>query len=70
VAGNPQPGKFRSKNKDNPGDTFDSTSHNDVANFQNSLRGIAEYLHTTYCAHIADAILKMTMVDIKIPKIP
>ena len=65
----PCPGnKFKSRNKDIANDlTFDNTGPNDAANFQHALRGIADYLHTTYSADVADAICHMKTVVIDIP---
>ncbi len=45
--------KFRSRNKDIAEDlTFDNTGPKDVANFQNSRKGIKNYFQVTYCADI------------------
>ncbi len=53
----PQGKKFKSRNKDLPDDlTFDNTGPNKAANFQHALRGIADFLHTTYSVDVAGAI--------------
>jgi hypothetical protein len=72
AAGGTQTGnKFRSRNKDIAEDlVFDNTGPNNAANFQNSLKGIANYLHTTYCADVSDAVRKMEAVVIEIPEPP
>jgi hypothetical protein len=63
--------KFKSRNKDLPDDlTFNNTGPNDAANFQHALRGIADFLHTTYSVDVADAIRTMKDVVITIPKPP
>ena len=59
--------KFPTRNKDIP-DTvvFDNTGQVDAANFQRSLKGMANYFHTTYNAEVSDAILKMEDVIITV----
>jgi hypothetical protein len=49
---------------------FDNTGHNDAANFQRSLKGMANHLHTTYSAEVAEAILKMQAVSINVEDQP
>jgi hypothetical protein len=49
---------------------FDNTGYNDAANFQRSLKGLAFFLHTTYSAEVAEAILKMQAVLINIDDQP
>jgi hypothetical protein len=49
---------------------FDNTGHNDAANFQRTLKGLANFLHTTYSAQVASAILKMQAVTIPIEDEP
>ena len=52
--------KYPTRNKELPENlVFDNTGHNDAANFQRSLKGLAIFLHTTYSAEVAAAILKM-----------
>ena len=45
---------------------FDNTGHNNAANFQRSLKGLAIFLLTTYSAEVAEAILKMQAVSITV----
>ncbi len=45
---------------------FDNTGHNDAAKFQRSLKGLTNYVHTTYSAEVAKAVLKMQAVLIKV----
>ena len=73
ASGTPSSGnKLKGRNKDLSDDlTFDNTGPNDAANFQHALRGIADFLHTTYSADVADAIRTMVKeVVITIPKPP
>ena len=69
AGGTPSPGnKFKSRIKDIAEDlTFNNTGPNNVVNFQHALRGIADYLHTTYSVDVADAIHHMKVVVIDIP---
>jgi hypothetical protein len=58
--------KYPTRNKDLPKNlVFNNTGHNDAANFQRSLKGLANYLHTTYSAEVAKAVLKVQAVSIK-----
>jgi hypothetical protein len=72
AGGTPSSGnKFKSRNKDLPDDlTFNNTGPNDAANFQHALRGITDFLYTTYSADVADTIRTMKDVVITIPKPP
>jgi hypothetical protein len=49
---------------------FDNTGHNDTANFHRTLKGLANFMHTTYSAEVASAILKMQAVTIPIEEEP
>jgi hypothetical protein len=49
---------------------FDNTGQNDAANFQRSLKGMANFMHTTYSAEVAEVILKMQAVTIPIQEEP
>jgi hypothetical protein len=49
---------------------FDNTGQVDAANFQRALKGMAIFLHTTYSAEVADAILKMQPVVINVEESP
>ena len=63
--------KYPTHNKELPENlVFDNTGHNDAANFQRSLKGLANYLHTTYSAEVAEAVLKMQAVLIKVDDQP
>ena len=63
--------KFKSRNKDIPEDVvFDNTGQNDAANFQHAVQGMANYLHTTYCAEVGEAIRMMKEVTITLPNPP
>jgi hypothetical protein len=65
------PNKYPTCNKDLPEDlVFDNTGHNDAANFQRTLKGLANFLHTTYSAEVTSAILKMQKVTIPIEDEP
>lgn len=63
--------KFPTRNKEIP-DTvvFDNTGQVDAANFQRSLKGMANYFHTTYSAEVSDAILTMKDVIITVDDEP
>jgi len=63
--------KFPTRNKEIP-DTvvFDNSGQVDAANFQRSLKGMANFLHTTYSAEVSDAILKMKEVVITVEDEP
>ena len=59
--------KCPTRNKELPESlVFDNTGHNNAANFQRSLKGLANYLHTTYSAEVAEAVLKMQLVSIQV----
>jgi hypothetical protein len=59
--------KYPTRNKELPDNlVFDNTGHNDVANFQRSLKGFSNYMHTTYSAEVAEALLKMQAVTITV----
>ena len=63
--------KYPTRNKELPENlVFDNTGYNDAANFQRSLKGLANYLHTTYSAEVADAIFKMQAVSINVDDQP
>jgi hypothetical protein len=63
--------KYPTRNKELPKNlVFDNTGYNDAANFQSSLKGLANHLHTTYSAEVADAILKMQAVSINVEDQP
>ena len=63
--------KYKSRNKDIPDDVvFDNAGQNDAANFQHAVQGMANYLHTTYCAEVGEAIRLMKEVTITLPNPP
>jgi hypothetical protein len=63
--------KFMTRNKELPENlVFYNTGQNDAANFQRSLKGIANYLHTTYSAEVSNAVLKMQEVIITVEEEP
>jgi len=76
VGGGGSPGqttaaKYPTHNKELPENlVFDNTGHNDAANFQRSLKGLANFMHTTYSAEVAEAILKMQAVSINVDDRP
>ena len=70
-SGNTRNDKHPTRNKDFPKTlVFDNTGHNDAANFQCTLKGLANFLHTTYSAEVASAVLKMQAVTITIKDEP
>ena len=63
--------KYPTRNKELPENlVFDNTGQNDAANFQRTLKGMANFLHTTYCAEVSEAILKMQAVTITVDDLP
>jgi hypothetical protein len=63
--------KYPTCNKELPDSlVFDNTGPIDAANFQRSLKGLANYMHTTYSAEVADALLKMQAVSINVDHQP
>jgi hypothetical protein len=63
--------KYPTCNKELPKNlVFDNTGHNDAANFQHSFKGLANFMHTTYSAEVAEVILKMQAVSINVDDQP
>ena len=63
--------KYPTRNKELPETlVFDNTGQNDAANFQRTLKGLANYLHTTYSAEVSEAILTMKAVTITVDDQP
>lgn len=63
--------KFPTRSKELPDHVvFDNTGQVDAANFQRALKGMANFLHTTYSAEVANAILKMQPVIINVEESP
>jgi hypothetical protein len=57
--------KYPTRNKKLPENlVFNNTGQNDAANFQCSLKGMVNFMHTTYSTKVAEAILKMQVVTI------
>jgi hypothetical protein len=63
-------GKFKGKIKDTELDVFDNTGLNDAANFNCSLKNIANYLQLQLGNDVSGAIRNMTPVPITIPPAP
>jgi len=56
-SGNTPNDKCPTGNKDLPENlVFDNTGHNDAANFHRTLKGLANFMHTTYSAEVASVI--------------
>jgi hypothetical protein len=63
--------QFPTCNKDLPDNAvFDKMGQVDAANFQHSLKAIANYLNTTFSAEVSTAILKMQDITINIEEEP
>ena len=63
--------KYPTRNKDLPETlVFDNTGHNNAANFQRTLKGLANFLHMTYSTEVASAVLKIQAVTIPIKDKP
>ena len=63
--------KFPTRNKELPENAvFDNTGQVDAANFQRSLKAMANYLHTTYSAEVSTAILIIQDVTITVEEEP
>jgi hypothetical protein len=63
-------GKFKGKIKDINIGVFDNTGLNDAANFNRSLKNIANYLQLQLGNDVSEAIRNMTPVPITIPPEP
>ena len=68
--GNQPGGKFKGKTKDIEFDTFDNTGQHDAAQFNKSLKNIADYLQLNYWNDVSEAVRNMTTVNIPIPATP
>ena len=63
--------KYATRNKELPENLiFDNTGQNNAANFQHYLKGLANFMHTTYSAKVFEAIFKMQAVTIPIEEEP
>jgi hypothetical protein len=70
-SGNTPTAKYSTRNKDLPEKlVFDNTGHNDAANFQRTLKCLANSMHTTYSAEVSSAIFNMQAVTIPIEQEP
>ncbi len=65
-----QQGKFKGKTKEIEYNTFDNTGPHDAAQFNKSLKNIADYLQLNHGNDVSEAIRNMTPVTIPIPPIP
>jgi hypothetical protein len=63
-------GKFRGKIKEIAEDIFDNTGPNDAANFNKSLKNIADYLQLTLGNNVLEAVRNMAPMKIVIPPPP
>jgi hypothetical protein len=63
-------GKFRGKIKEIAKDTFDNTGPNDAANFNKSLRNIADYFQLMLGHDVSEAVRNMAPVMIVVPTPP
>jgi hypothetical protein len=68
--GNQPGGKFKGKTKEIEHDTFDNTGQHDAAQFNKSLKNIADYLQLNHGNDVSEAVRNMTAVNIAIPPIP
>jgi hypothetical protein len=66
-----QPGRnFKSKTKEIEFDTFDNTGQRDAAQFNKSLKNIADYLQLNHGNDVSEAVRNLTPVNIAIPPKP
>jgi hypothetical protein len=68
--GQQQGGKFKGKTKEIEHDTFDNTGQHDPAQFNKSLKNIADYLQLNHGNDVSEAVHNLTPVDIPIPRQP
>jgi hypothetical protein len=60
-------GKFKGKTKKIEFDTFDNTGPHDAAQFNKSLKNIANYLHLNHGNNVSKAVQNLTPVTIRVP---
>jgi hypothetical protein len=60
-------GKFRGKIKEIAKDTFNNTGPNDAANFNKSLKNIADYFQLMLGHDVSEAVRNMAPVTIVVP---
>ena len=65
--GNQPGGKFKGKTKEIEFDTFDNTGQHDAAQFNKSLKNIADYLQLIHGNDVSEAVQNLTQVIIDIP---
>ena len=68
--GQQQGGKFKGKTKEIELDTFDNTGQHDAAQFNKSLKNIADYLQLNHGNNVSKAVRNLTPVNIAIPHQP
>ena len=68
--GQQQGGKFKGKTKEIEQDTFDNTGQHDAAQFNKSLKNIADYLQLNHGNDVSEAVRNLTPVNIAIPRQP
>jgi hypothetical protein len=65
-----QQGKFKGKTKEIEYNTFNNTGPHDAAQFNKSLKNIADYLQLNHDNDVLEAVRNMTPVLISIPPVP
>ena len=68
--GQQQGGKFKGKTKEIEHDTFDNTGQHDAAQFNKSLKNVANYLQLNHGNDVSKAVRNLTLVTITIPPKP
>ena len=68
--GQHQGGKFKGKTKEIEFDTFDNTGQHDAAQFNKSLKNIADYLQLNHGNDVSEAVRNLTPVNITVPPQP
>ena len=68
--GNQPSRNFKSKTKEIEFDTFDNTGQRNAAQFNKSLKNIANYLHLNHGNDVSKAVRNLTPVNIAIPPKP
>ena len=68
--GQQQSGKFKGKTKEIEFDTFDNTGQHDAAQFNKSLKNIADYLQLNHGNDVSEAVRNLNPVNIAIPPQP
>ena len=68
--GQQQGGKFKGKTKEIEQDTFDNTGQHDAAQFNKSLKNVADYLQSNHGSNVSESVRNLTPVNIAIPRQP